>query len=52
MTDVTCARCGKDILSHIEIQFIGCLSALSGEIDVLREYLKSQKIKSGSEMEN
>lgn len=34
---VKCSHCGLDILNHVRITWIACLSALSGEIEVYRE---------------
>jgi len=38
-----CASCGLDILKHIKITWIGCLSSLSGEIEVYRKSIKDKK---------
>lgn len=40
--NVTCAHCGQDIPDHVKITFIGCLSALSGEIEVYRDHNKKR----------
>lgn len=41
--NVTCAHCGMDIPAHMEIHLINCLSALSGEIEVLRQATKRRE---------
>jgi len=35
--EIKCARCGENVLGHNELTFIGCLSFLSGEIEVYRK---------------
>lgn len=40
--ELKCSHCGQNILDHVEITFIGCLSALSGEIEVYREHNKKR----------
>ena len=41
--NVKCASCGLDILDHIRITWITCLSTLSGEIEVLRKLTNGDK---------
>ncbi len=41
--NVKCAHCGLDILSHVNITLMSCLSALSGEIEVYRKSNKERR---------
>jgi len=44
MTEIIkCAHCGLDILTHVTITYISCLSALSGEIEVYRDKIKENE---------
>ena len=40
---VKCSHCGLNVIDHVPITWMSCLSALSGEIEVYRKENKKEK---------